>query len=218
MAEADTASRRAWWRVVLITPGDRPAEATARLARACLDGGVTAVLLREPAMAFDARRRLAEQLRGDTSAAGAALIVSRDVDLALDVGADGVQLGHGSVSVAEARVRGAAQGAPLAVGRSAHWPLTAEDDAADALMLSPFAATPRSHPRPLLTDEQVAAVLARAAGRPVVALGGVTVEHVPRLDPGLAGVAVIRALAGADDPTAAAAALRRAVEARGAGA
>jgi thiamine-phosphate pyrophosphorylase len=142
--------------------------------------------------------------------AGAVLLVHRDADLARACGASGVHTGWGGAPVAALRAR-----APgLLVGRSAHWPLQPEDVAADYLLLSPFRATPRSHPRPLLTAAQVEAVLARADLPPVYALGGLAAADVPALPAGLAGLAVIRAIADAPDPAAAAAALCAALDAR----
>jgi thiamine monophosphate synthase len=58
--------------------------------------------------------------------------------------------------------------------------------------------------------------LARRCGLPAVAIGGITSERVaPVLAAGAAGVAVISALFGASDPTAAARAIRDALAATG---
>ena len=196
-------------RLVLVTPGDAPPSDTAALVGAALEGGVTAVLLRERQLPDAERRALYAELVERCRAAGALSLVSREAELAAALGADGVHLGWGGPDVAAAR---AALPGGL-VGRSAHWPLEEEDGRADYLTLSPFAATPRSRPRPLLTGEQVAAALAAAGERPVVALGGLDAARVPDLPDGLAGVAVVRALADAGDPRGAAAVLRSAVDA-----
>ena len=205
-------------RVVQVTPGDRPGAATARLVESALEGGVTAVVLRERALAPDELRALARRVRQATRRVGAALIVSNDVDLALEVQADGVQLGFGGGTVADARRRLREAGRSPWVLRSTHWPPDDEDRAADVLALSPFGATLRSHARPRLTPGQVAAVLEAAGARPVVALGGLTAREVGALPRELAGVAVVRALSEAADPAAAARELRAAVERRGLGA
>jgi thiamine-phosphate pyrophosphorylase len=91
--------------------------------------------------------------------------------------------------------------------------LQAEDEQADYVTLSPFGATERSRPRPRLTPGRVEATLARL-NAPVVALGGIDLRSVPCLPAGLCGIAVIRALADASDPEAAAVTLRGAVEHR----
>jgi thiamine-phosphate pyrophosphorylase len=205
-------------RLVLVSPGDRTAEATAALIEAALQGGVTAVLLRERHLEASALGALAARARQATTRAGAALLVSNDVELARACGADGVQLGHGGGTVVAARAALAAGQRAAWVGRSAHWPLVAEDLAADYVMLSPFGPTFRSRSRPRLTQAQVRVVLARPGRPPVVALGGLDAAAVAGLPRELAGVAVVRALADAPDPRAAARVLRAAVESHGLGA
>jgi len=197
-------------RVVLVTPGDRPAAQIVALVAAALPGGVTAVLLREPALDAAARLQLCVALRAVTEATGALLLVSRDALAAAAAGADGVQLGHGGPTLTQLR-----RARPdWILGRSCHWPPTREDLAADWVTLSPFASTPRSHPRPLLGEGQAAAVLAAPGLGPCVALGGLRAADVPRLPAGLAGVAALRAFSAVPDPAGAARALRAAVDRR----
>jgi len=197
-------------RLVLVSPGDRAPEATQELVERALAGGVTAVLLREPQLGNDERNFLAQELAGSARDAGALLLLHNDVAAALECAADGVHLGWGGPSVAAARA--AAPG--LLVGRSAHWPLQDDDRVADYLLLSPFRPTPKARPRPPLTAEQVRSALDEPRLGPVVALGGLDAAAIATLPAGLAGVAVLRAIAQADDPAAAAAALREAVERR----
>ena len=200
--------------LVLVTPGDRPAAALLDLARAALAGGVSALLLREPQLPPEARARLAHELRRATAEHGALLLVSRDAALAVACDADGVHAGWGGPDVAALR----AELPGRLVGRSCHWPVEPDDLRADWLLLSPFRPTSRSHPRPLLSESQARTVLARPGLPPAVALGGLRAHDVPALPEGLVGVAVVRAIADAADPRAAARALRAAVQARLAGA
>jgi thiamine-phosphate pyrophosphorylase len=200
-------------RLLFVTPGDRRAQATAALVDAVLAGGATAILLREPQLPAPALAALARQVALSVAAHDALLLVSRDAALADACGATGVHTGFAGPTVGVLR---AARPGRL-VSRSAHWPLEPDDLLADVLLLSPFRPTLRSHPRPLLTHEQVRAVLATPGRPPVVALGGLRAQDVAGLPAGLAGVALIRALADAPDPWAAARELRAAVDARCAG-
>ncbi len=201
-------SLRASLRLVFVTPDDRPPVETQRLVERVVAGGVTAVLIRERRQPDGVREPLTRALVSLVQAGGALALVSRDAELAASARAAGVQTGYAGPDLAA--IRRIAPG--RIAGRSAHWPLQPEDERADYLMLSPFAATPRSHPRPLLTRSQIQQVLARVGDTPVVALGGLGVESVPRLPRGLAGVAVVRALADAPDPRESAARLRAAVD------
>jgi thiamine-phosphate pyrophosphorylase len=172
---------------------------------------VTAVLLREPQLGRDERNFLAQELAGSAREAGALLLLHNDVAAALECAADGVHLGWGGPSVAAGAPRPRRD---CSSGRSAHWPLQDDDRAADYLLLSPFRPTPKARPRPPLTAEQVRSALDEPRLGPVVALGGLDAAAIATLPAGLAGVAVLRAIAQADDPAAAAAALREAVERR----
>lgn len=197
-------------RLVCITPGDREPAGIETLARAALSGGVTAVLLREPELPCNQRRKLGRRLVALCRAADASLFVSNDLALAQECGATGIHLGRGGPNVALVR-----QEAPeLIIGRSAHWPLVDEDRSADYVTLSPVAETLRSWPRPLLTVQQLESALSDPDLGPVVALGGLDSRNVDRLPRGVAGIAVIRALSEAEDAADAAGRLRRAFDDR----
>jgi thiamine-phosphate pyrophosphorylase len=195
-------------RLVFVTPGRDTPAATIRLVEQVVDGGVTAVLLREPQLSATEVTSLAAEVVSTCRAAGVLALVSRDLDLVDEVDADGVHLGWGGPSVNEARTRLPGR----LVGRSGHWPLETDDTLADYLTLSPFRPTARSHPRPLLTKAQIESVVRRPGLGPVIALGGLTAAQIPELPEGLSGVAVIRALTDATDPRAAAAVLRSAMD------
>lgn len=153
---------------------------------------------------------------------GASCLVNDRVDLALAAGADGVHLGAGDLPVADARRIAdacAPAGEPSAlVGGTARDPETARrlvGAGADYLGVGPcFATTSKAGLPPPGGPARVEAV-ARAVDVPVIAIGGVTLDHVPALvDAGAHGVAVIGAVWSAPDPTAAVAALWAALEGR----
>lgn len=99
------------------------------------------------------------------------------------------------------------------VGRSVHSPESAAASTGVDYLLAghvyPSASKPGLPPLGLAT---LAAIVA-AAPCPVLAIGGITAERVPAvIGAGARGVAVISAIADADDPRAAAAALRAALD------
>ncbi len=132
----------------------------------------------------------------------AAVIVSARADLALALGADGVQLSVSDLAVADAR-----EVMPRGwVGRSVHSAEEAKaavDEGADYLVAGHVFATPTHPDRPAAGLELISACA--AFGLPVIAIGGVTEANAAQCrDAGAYGAAAIRALWDADDPYAAA--------------
>jgi thiamine-phosphate pyrophosphorylase len=148
---------------------------------------------------------LAQRLRVVTARAGALLLVNERVDVALACDADGVHLPGGAVSVAEAR---ALLPAGALVGVSVHAPEELVGCDADYALFGPVFATPsKAAFGPPQGRARLAAAVA-ASPVPVLAVGGVDVDGVRACrEAGAYGVAVIRAIVGADDPAAATRAL-----------
>jgi thiamine-phosphate pyrophosphorylase len=197
-------------RLLLVVDGADVAGRRAAIEGA-LAGGVDAVQLRDRRAAGGPLLAAARRLRALTYDRDAALLVNDRIDVALSCDADGVHLPAASWPIAAAR---ALLGARAWIGRSTHGATEAAAAAAagaDYVVVGPIFATPSKTDfgPPLGT----AALAATHATAPVVAIGGVTVERVPALrSAGAHGVAVIRAILDAEDPTAAAQALRAALD------
>jgi thiamine-phosphate pyrophosphorylase len=164
-----------------------------------------AVQLREKDLSGRALFEMAFALRAVTAAAGVGLYVNDRVDVALAVGADGVHLGGGSLD--PATVARVAPALAIAVSVHAAAEVAALRAAADPIafaLLGPIHDTPskRRYGAPL----GAAAVTAAArSGIPVVVVGGIEPRHVRELRAaGAHGVACIRAVMAAADPSAAA--------------
>jgi thiamine-phosphate pyrophosphorylase len=160
-----------------------------------------AVQLREKDLSGRALTELARALRETTAAAGVRLFINDRIDVALAVGADGVHLGGASLPPADARAIAPA----LALAISAHRidELPAAAGQVGFAVFGPIYATPskRRYGPPVGL-----AVLDAAArvGLPLVAIGGIDSERVDELlRAGAYGVACIRAVMAAADPTAA---------------
>jgi len=171
---------------------------------AALAGGADRILLRERDVDPTDRRTLAEDLRMLTEAAGAALVVAGDADLALAVGADGVHL-----AAIDPWPEAAGD---LAVGRSCH---TVDDlraaataGAAWATYSPVYVTASKPGYGPALGPDGLAAGCRVVPGLTVLALGGVGPGRAAAcLAAGAAGVAVMGAVMGAAAPDAVTAAV-----------
>jgi thiamine-phosphate pyrophosphorylase len=160
--------------------------------------GAPSIVLREKDLPRSARRALADGLVEVVRDAGARLLVASDATLAVAVGADGVHLAADDPPVA------ADLAAELTwIGRSCHDAdevARAGDERCDYVTVSPVASS-ASKPGygPPLGPDGLAALVA-ASRVPVVALGGVTAANAGTWRrAGAHGVAVMGAVAGADD-------------------
>jgi len=176
-----------------------------------LAGGADVVQLRDKLATDDELLTAAENARDRCHAAGALFVVNDRPDLAAACGADGVHVGQDDASVARAR---AAVGDDAIVGLSTHSIEQARDGArsgADYIAVGPVHATPTKQGRPAIGLDPVR-YAAEHVELPWFAIGGIDRETVAAVAAaGATRVVVVRAIAAADDPEAAARALREAV-------
>jgi thiamine-phosphate pyrophosphorylase len=159
------------------------------------------VQLREKDLAPRDLLSTATALRASTRRHKATLIVNDRADIALAVGADGVQRTHVSLPT-EALRRIGPPG--FLIGASVHSLAQAHEavtQGADFLVFGPIYDTPSKRqygaPQGLAALERVAA----ASARPVIAVGGITPERVAEVRAaGAAGIAVISAIIAAACP------------------
>jgi thiamine-phosphate pyrophosphorylase len=168
-----------------------------------LAAGVRLIQLRAKAMASGPMLALADQLRERTRAAAATLIINDRADIAAQCGADGVHVGQDDLAPADVR---SLIGPDAIVGLSCH------DDAqlAQALVqpvsyvaIGPvFSTATKDTGYDGVGLEQVrrAAVAAHAAGIPLVAIGGITLDRAKDvLEAGADALAVISDVLRTDD-------------------
>ena len=191
--------------------GGRP---LAEVVRHALDGGVTAIQLREKDLSSAELYRLAKEMRLITADYGARLIINDRIDIALAVGADGVHLGVNGLPVSVAR-RVLGEGKIIAY--SAHdldEALRAQVDGADFVTFGPVYLTPSkaAYGKPCGVKKLAEAVSALKI--PVIALGGISQVNISEaLSANTRGIAVISAILAAADPRVAAASLLKKIEA-----
>ncbi len=172
------------------------------VVEACLGSGLRAVQLRERDLAAGDLLAMARELRGLTGRHGARLLINDRADVALAVGADGIHLPERGLPPAVAR---RLLGPDGLIGLSTHAPESAEAAAgADFVVFGPVYDTPSKRAYGPAQGLVALAAACRRSPVPVLAIGGVTAARLPELrEAGAAGVAVIRALLGAEDPAAA---------------
>ena len=191
IVDAGVAARAGW------TPPD--------LARAYLDGGARLLQLR--ASGVDAATQLGwcREIVGLAAPLGARVIVNDRCDLALMAGADGVHLGQHDLPIEAAR---RLLGSTALIGLSTHGDQDAQPvDLAVRQQVSYLAIGPVYNTRTKDTGhaavglEMVRRTVTAAAGRPVVAIGGITLATAPDvIAVGAASVALIADLLVGGDP------------------
>ena len=182
------------------------------MAEELLAAGVTCLQLREKHQDPAEFVRMARALKPICARYGVPLILNDAVELAKEVDADGVHVGQDDMSVARAR---AILGPDKIIGASAHnvaEAVAAYQAGADYLgcgaVFGSATKTDASH----LPEGELARVCA-ATPLPVVGIGGITEENLPRLaGSGVAGVALVSALFAPADKPAAVARLLAALE------
>jgi thiamine-phosphate pyrophosphorylase len=183
------------------------------VAAAALDGGATAIQLRDK---MASTRVLIEEglaLRALTRERGALLIVNDRVDVAVAVEADGAHVGQDDMPAGLARQL---LGPDRILGVSAVNMEEAEEavaGGADYLGVGPiFPSLGKADAGPA-TGVELLTELARRYTTPLVAIGGITAENATEVvRAGACGVAVITAVVYAEDITAASRQLRLAVD------
>ncbi len=167
----------------------------------CLAAGLPAVQLREKDLPAIELARLGRELRALTRRHAAVFVVNDRADVALAVGADGVQRTSASLPVTDLR---AIADKRFRVGASVHSleeAVAAAASGADWVVFGPVYETPSKRAYGPPQGLARLAAVARAVETPVIAIGGITPERVGEVRrAGARGVAVISAILAADSP------------------
>ena len=177
-----------------------------------IQGGVNIVQLREKYISDNEIIKIADKVKKICNQYNIPFIINDSVDIALEVGADGVHLGQKDENIQSARIR---MGSSKIIGVSAKTPeqaLAAEQSGADYLGVG--AAFPTSTKLDASgIDFDVYRQIKNSVNIPVIAIGGITIDNILQLSGfGLDGVAVVSAIFSADNITAAAEMLSKKVQ------
>src|SRR5256714_4485092 len=178
------------------------------LLDAALRGGVDAVQLRDKDLDDEELVAAAAPFRVACEEHGALFVLNDRPDLVEACGADGVHVGQADAAAPEARSR---VGAERLVGvsvSSREQMLAAQAAGADYAGLGTIFATP-TKPEERAEGLELVRVAAQTLTIPWFAIGGIELSNVAEVVAvGAPGVAVVRAIRDADDPEAAARALK----------
>jgi thiamine-phosphate pyrophosphorylase len=179
------------------------------IVAAAVRGGVTAVQLREKECPTREFLALARRLKDKLDAAGVPLLINDRADIALAVGAAGAHFGQDDLPFPDAR---RLLGPDAAIGISIERPGQAvEADGWDVsyLGVSPVFTTPTKTDMKSPWGLDGLRRLRTLTRHRLVAIGGISAANAAHvLEAGADGLAVVSAICSADDPEAAARALR----------
>ncbi len=183
------------------------------VVRAAIRGGATLVQLRDKHASDSDMIAVGKQLHQITQAANIPLIVNDRLDVALALDAEGLHIGQGDMAAAVAR---RLIGPNRILGVSAATiaeAQCAEYDGADYLGVGDVYGTLSKPDADIPIGIDGLRAVIQAVALPVVAIGGITLEHTPDIiRAGAEGVAVISAVVGAANAEIAARRLRTIVD------
>ena len=187
------------------------------VANAALGGGADVVQVRAPELERDELKELARDVAAAARATRAVCVINDDLEVALEVEATGVHLGQGDLAqrgyALSAIRRRLGSGRVLGISaEDADQAKAAEAHGADYVGVTVFDTDTKSDASPRGLDglREIAAAVAV----PVVAIGGIHQGNAREvLRAGAEGLAVISAVAAAEDPVAATQRLRDIVDA-----
>lgn len=170
-----------------------------------ISGGVTLFQFREKgetALTGNAKRMMAQSLKRICTDHQIPFIVNDDVELAIEIGADGIHVGQTDANPAVVRKQ---IGPDKILGISAHTIAEAKkaiEDGADYLGVGPMYATnSKDDAEDVCGPEMISEMRKQGIDIPIVAIGGITVGHTRNiLQAGANGVSVISAIASAPSP------------------
>ncbi|AWP54505.1 TPA: thiamine phosphate synthase [Haemophilus influenzae] len=198
--------------------GENLSENLLFVLKQALEGGITCFQFRDKGKFSlehtpSAQKALAMSCRDLCREYGVPFIVDDNVDLALEIEADGIHVGQSDMPVQEIRAK---TDKPLIIG----WSVNRLDEAnigenlaeIDYFGIGPiFPTQSKENPKPTLGMAFIQTLRNAGITKPLVAIGGVKLAHVKTLrEFGADGVAVITAISQAENVKAATKALREA--------
>jgi thiamine-phosphate pyrophosphorylase len=178
---------------------------TPDVVRLALRGGATIIQLRDKGRSRDYLLRTGAVIRDLCREYGASFVVNDSVDIAGELGADGVHLGQGDMSAIEARrILGDDAIVGISVSSTGE-ALKAESEDASYVGAGPVFATGSKPDAIAPIHLSGIESIVKSVRIPVMAIGGISIHNASEVAAtGAHGIAVISAISAADDPEEAA--------------
>ncbi|MCE7791621.1 thiamine phosphate synthase [Salipaludibacillus sp. CUR1] len=179
------------------------------ILKEAIHGGATIFQFREKgvkALTGEKKKEQAAKLQAICLENGIPFIINDDVELAVELNADGVHVGQDDTSAREVRAK---IGPDKILGVSAHSlteAVQAEKDGADYIGVGPvFVTSSKDDAEEVCGPERISEFREEGLNLPIVAIGGITFENTPAvIRAGADGVSVISAIASSASPADAA--------------
>ncbi len=176
-----------------------------QVIRRALEGGTSILQLRDKTADDASLLRQGQALQELCREFGVPFIMNDRPDLAAKLGADGVHVGQKDLNLAQTRHIVGPQAIIGVSVSTVEEAVEAAKGGADYLGISPVFTTPTKTDTPQATGLSGLRAIRQAVSLPLVAIGGVDARNAAEvLAAGADGLAVIRAILGADDPRQAA--------------
>jgi len=182
-----------------VTPDESDTLRLAAWVKAAVAGGARLLQYRNKGAPLSLRLEQARSLVHICRQSGVPLIVNDCLDVALEVGADGVHLGSEDGDVAAARTRLSGKLLGVSCYNEIARAISAERDGADYVAFGRFFPSV-TKPGDIKASLELVAEAKRRLHVPIVAIGGITLAHAPSLiAAGIDAIAVISALFASTD-------------------
>jgi len=162
-----------------------------------IKGGAEIIQLREKEWNKEKLKEEAIKLNKICKENNVLFIVNDYVDVALEIGADGVHLGQSDMSISDARK---ICGDNLIIGLSTHsveQALKADKEDVDYITIGPIFKT---RAKDFTVGTEIIKEIIKKINKPLIAIGGINKENIGSvLEQGVKSVAVISSVVGADD-------------------
>lgn len=170
-----------------------------------IDGGITMFQFREKgddALTGEAKKQFARDCFLLCKQANVPFIVNDDVDLAIEIGADGVHVGQDDLDAGVVRQK---LGSDKIIGVSSHTlqeSKAAIEAGADYIGMGPvYATTTKLDTNPVAGTKAIQETRQHFAQFPIVAIGGLQADNfAPAIEAGADGISIISAIASAPNP------------------